>query len=332
MTVDTSSERDFQIQPYQPNLNLILICPDCKDVPPNLMDEYANGDVVCGDCGLVLMDRIVDTRSEWRTFSNDEQEDPSRVGAAADPLLSVNQLDTLISQYDEGTDDARNLRKAHAQATTDKKIRDLESVYSKISAFCNAIALPKTVSDSAKQVYKCAKDDKVLHGKPIDTVVAACLFVGCRQENVTRTYREIAAITHVNAREIGRCQRALQKALNMPTSSAHPANLIPRFCSYLALPAYVQKAIIMLINSVVEHGILAGKSPLTTAAACIFFTCFLFRVPRAPKEIAAVCQITLPTLKSAYKFLYKERENLIDLDALCTGSQRDLSFDDLALP
>jgi transcription initiation factor TFIIB len=50
--------------------------------------EFSAGDIICGSCGLVLQSHIVDTRSEWRTFSNDDQggDDPSRVGDAGNPL------------------------------------------------------------------------------------------------------------------------------------------------------------------------------------------------------------------------------------------------------
>ena len=49
---------------------------------PNIIEDFRSGDVVCGNCGLVLGPRIIDTRSEWRTFSNDDGggDDPSRVG------------------------------------------------------------------------------------------------------------------------------------------------------------------------------------------------------------------------------------------------------------
>ena len=51
-------------QPAAPNLNVHLLCPKCKEDPPNLVEEYSKGDIVCGSCGTVLGDRIVDTRSE----------------------------------------------------------------------------------------------------------------------------------------------------------------------------------------------------------------------------------------------------------------------------
>jgi hypothetical protein len=51
-------------EPFAHDLGVRLICRDCQVDPPNLVEEFASGDVVCGDCGLVIGDKIVDTRSE----------------------------------------------------------------------------------------------------------------------------------------------------------------------------------------------------------------------------------------------------------------------------
>nr|AAB32639.1 transcription factor IIB, TFIIB=sua7-3 variant [Saccharomyces cerevisiae, Peptide Partial Mutant, 68 aa] [Saccharomyces cerevisiae] len=68
---------------------IVLTCPECKVYPPKIVERFSEGDVVCALCGLVLSDKLVDTRSEWRTFSNDDHngDDPSCVGEASNPLL-----------------------------------------------------------------------------------------------------------------------------------------------------------------------------------------------------------------------------------------------------
>ena len=60
-----------------------LVCNNCNNDDPEVIEDFAAGDLICGDCGLVLGDRVIDMRSEWRTFSNDNapQKDNSRVGA-----------------------------------------------------------------------------------------------------------------------------------------------------------------------------------------------------------------------------------------------------------
>lgn len=36
---------------YRADLAIRLICPDCRNPSPNLVEEYGSGDVLCGDCG-----------------------------------------------------------------------------------------------------------------------------------------------------------------------------------------------------------------------------------------------------------------------------------------
>jgi hypothetical protein len=51
---------------FAPDLSVRLVCPDCRDPNPNIVEEFSSGDLVCGGCGLVLGDRVVDTRSECK--------------------------------------------------------------------------------------------------------------------------------------------------------------------------------------------------------------------------------------------------------------------------
>lgn len=59
-------QQKVQQPQFGPDLAIRLICPDCRDPNPKLSEEFSSGDLVCQSCGLVLGDRIVDTRSEWR--------------------------------------------------------------------------------------------------------------------------------------------------------------------------------------------------------------------------------------------------------------------------
>ena len=92
----------------------------------------------------------MDTRSEWRTFANDEGDDPSRVGSAANPLLNGPQLDTVISQRDGGSGAARELNRTHGRVTAVKGERNLLQAYKDISAMSEAIGLPKLIGRSHK--------------------------------------------------------------------------------------------------------------------------------------------------------------------------------------
>lgn len=196
---------------WSENLNMTAMCKDCREFPPNLVEEFSSGDLVCGSCGLVIGDRIVDTRSEWRTFANDDgnNDDPSRVGDGANPLLNGSQLTTQIA-YGEGSR-SHDLHRAHGRSTADKATKSLLAAYKEIGAHCDAVNIPKNVSDTAKHLYKLVDDAKAFKGKSQEAIIAGCIFIACRQCGVPRTFREIYALTKVSKKDIGRTFKALEK-------------------------------------------------------------------------------------------------------------------------
>ena len=59
-------------------------------------------------------------------------------------------------------------------------------------------------------------------------------------------------------------------------------------------------------------GALAGRSPLSAAAACIYFASHLMGYPRTAKEISLVAGVSDGTIRTSYKLLEVEKDKLID--------------------
>ncbi|EFI27766.1 transcription initiation factor IIB [Coprinopsis cinerea okayama7 len=319
---------------YGPDLAVRLICPECKDPNPNIVEEFGSGDLVCGNCGLVLGDRVIDTRSEWRTFANDEGDDPSRVGAASDPLLEgIEQLDTVISFRDGGSGIARELQRAASRSQNNRSERNLLTAFRDISNWCDQFSLPKTISDIAKQLYKRADEEKLLRGKPVEAVIAACIFIACRKAHVPRTFREICNLTRVSKKMLGQCYKALEQSLNlsgpesMPlanTPTTGPEKLLVRYCNHLDLPANVQAICSEIIVNARNHGIADGRSPISIAGGAIYFTCLLLGKPKPIREISAVAGVSEGTIKLVYRLYYNDREKLVKKEWIESG-KADLS-------
>ncbi|QRV87845.1 transcription initiation factor IIB [Ceratobasidium sp. AG-Ba] len=324
-----------QKQAFAPDLSVRLICPECKDPNPKIVEEFGSGDLVCGDCGLVLGDRIVDTRSEFflQTFANDEGDDPSRVGAATNPLLEgIEQLDTVISFKDGGSGMAKELQRAAARGTVGKNERNMMSAFRDISAMCESISLPKNVSDTAKQLYKRAEEEKIVRGKSADAVVACCILIACRQANVPRTFKEIHQLTRVPKKTLGQCFKAFEQAFDLsrpaptdngdgsgPSGGTSAENLLNRYCNQLDLHASVDTACKEVIIAARNHGIADGRSPISIAGAAIFFTSHLLGQPKSAKDICSVAGVSESTIKLVYRILWGDREKLVKKEWLESG-------------
>lgn len=313
-----------------PNLNITLSCPECKIFPPDLIERFSEGDIVCGSCGLILSDRVVDTRSEWRTFSNDDQtgDDPSRVGDAGNPLLDSEDLSTMISYNPENTRIGKELNRAQSKSFSDRKDNALSLAYAKISQMCDGYQLPKIVQDGAKEVYKLVSSEKPLRGKSQESIMAAAIFIGCRKAKVARSFKEIWALTNVPRKEIGKVFKIMNKIIqeknlsnplatymlpdNIQTTQTSAEDLIRRFCSHLGISTQITNSAEYIARKCTEGGVLAGRSPTTIAATVIYMAGLIFGIDLPPSKISEKTGVSDGTIKTSYKVMYEEKEKLMD--------------------
>jgi transcription initiation factor TFIIB len=316
---------------WREDLNVILTCPDCQENPPNLVEEWSSGDMVCASCGLVL-DKIIDSRSEWRTFSGDDNggDDPSRVGDAPNLMYDGDQLQTSIAH--DGGKLARTLAHTQNKITQDKNAKALAQAYSDIQALTDSISAGAQVASTAKHIFKMVDDAKALKGKSQEAIVAGCIFVACRQTGVPRTFRELYGLTKVSKKEIGRTFKLLEKFLNSMGGEEHvvkaiggyvqhyeaknstrPEELCIRYCANLNFvnPVRIESVARRLAQKSADLIDLAGRSPLSVAAACIYMASHIMGEPRTTKQISVASSVSDGTVKTAYRFLYQHRNEVL---------------------
>jgi transcription initiation factor TFIIB len=42
---------------YRADLAIRLMCPNCKEEVPNIVEEYSSGDLICGSCGTLFPEK-----------------------------------------------------------------------------------------------------------------------------------------------------------------------------------------------------------------------------------------------------------------------------------
>ena len=110
----------------------------------------------------------------------------------------------------------------------------------------------------------------------------------------------------------------------MAKQSVDPKALCNRFCNQLGLNFRITTIAQNIAEKADKVGSLAGRSPLSIAAACIYTASHLMGQPKSPKEISGAAGVSDGTIRTAYKLMYPMREQLIDTDWLSDG-KGDLS-------
>lgn len=291
-----------------------VVCPYHPDA--NLIEDYRAGDLICSECGLVVGDRVIDVGSEWRTFSNEKADsDPSRVGAAENPLLNGSDLSTVIGR---GTGDASfddsGVAKYQNRRTMSSSDRALINAFREISNMADRINLPKTIVDRANSLFKQVHDGKTLKGRSNDAIASSCVYIACRQEGVPRTFKEICAVSKVSKKEIGRCFKLILKALETSVDLITTGDFMSRFCSNLGLPTSVQKGATYIARKAVELDIVPGRSPISVAAAAIYMASQASEDKKSQKEIGDIAGVADVTIRQSYKLMYPRAAELFPQD------------------
>ncbi|MDO9324275.1 MAG: transcription initiation factor IIB, partial [Methanoregula sp.] len=148
-----------------------------------------------------------------------------------------------------------------------------------------------------------AVDKNLIRGRSIEGVAAAALYAACRQCSVPRTLDEIAEVSRVSRKEIGRTFRFISRELSLKLLPTSPTDYVPRFCSGLTLKGEVQSRTIEILRLATEHELTSGKGPTGVAAAAIYIASILGGERRTQREVAEVAGVTEVTIRNRYKEL-----------------------------
>ncbi|KAH8506583.1 hypothetical protein H0E87_013405 [Populus deltoides] len=224
-------------------------CSDCKKHTEVVCDHSA-GDTVCSECGLVLESHSIDETSEWRIFANESGDnDPVRVGGPTNPLLTDGGLSTVIAKPNGASGDFLSTSLGRWQNRGSNPDRGLILAFKTIATMSDRLGLVATIKDRANEIYKKVEDQKSSRGRNQDALLAACLYIACRQEDKPRTVKEICSVANgASKKEIGRAKEYIVKQLGLEAGQSvemgtiHAGDFMRRFCSNLGMSNHTVKA------------------------------------------------------------------------------------------
>ena len=73
-------------------------CPECGS--SRLMRDYECAEIVCMECGFVVVSKITDRGPEWRAFDSEQRAKRTRVGAPLTYTIHDKGLTTMIDWHD----------------------------------------------------------------------------------------------------------------------------------------------------------------------------------------------------------------------------------------
>ena len=291
------------------------ICPECGN--PNLIEDRDRGEIVCGACGLVIHENVMDEGPEWRAFTQEEKRQRNRVGTPISLSVHDKGLSTVIDRVNRDAFGRQlptstrlqmlRLRKWQIRARVHSSVdRNLAQAMAELDRLSDKIRVPTSVKEQAALIYRRALDKGLVRGRSILAIAAASLYAACRFTQTPRTLKEIAEASLVKKKDIARCYRLLLRELDMKMPMMDPIRRVPKIASKLGINEKSQQTAIDILRKAEEKKIIAGKDPMGLAAAAIYIACVLENERKTQREVAEITGVTEVTVRNRYKGLTKD--------------------------
>jgi len=281
-------------------------CPSCSKTKMVLDED--KGELFCSFCGYVVPEQIVQDGPEWRSFSADGG-DRSRVGAGTSITMHDMGLSTVIGTQNKdatGKPLDSSMKKSinrlrtwdsRSQAHTSVE-RNLRQALSEMDKLQDKISLPSSVIEKAAYIYRKAIEKKLVKGRSIQGLVAACVYAACRNTETPRTLEDIASGINIRRKDVARCYRLIFRELDLKIPVADPVKGVSRIASIAGLGEKTKRKAIKLLNKAKKIGMVAGKDPMGIAAAALYLSCISTGGSKTQKEISIASGVTEVTIRN----------------------------------
>tara|TARA_B100000953_G_scaffold33359_4_gene26481 strand:+ start:3754 stop:4602 length:849 start_codon:yes stop_codon:yes gene_type:complete len=273
-----------------------------------LVIDENTGEKLCSTCGVVVSENRESGGPEWRSFANDSG-NKSRVGSGTSITIHDMGLSTMISPINidaTGKPLSSTMKKSidrlrtwntrsQVNSSSDKNLRQALSEMDKLK---DKLSLSDAVIEKAAYTYRKANEKKLVKGRSVNGLVAACVYAACRDAETPRTLDDVADGINVRRKDVARCYRLIFRELDLKIPIADPVNGVARIASEAGLGERTKRKAIALLNKAKKIGMAAGKDPMGLAAAALYLACITDGGNTTQRNISDASGVTEVTIRN----------------------------------
>lgn len=293
-------------------------CPSCGN--KKMITDETSGELFCGTCGFVVSDKISDTGAEWRSFANDDT-NRARAGAGTSLTMHDMGISTVIGAANKDSagkpltssmkSSIERLRtwdsRTQAHSSADRNLRQALNEMDKLK---DKLALTDAVVEKAAYIYRKAMEKKLVRGRSIQGLVAACLYASCRNTETPRTLDDVAKGINIRRKDVARCYRLIFRELELKMPVVDPVKGVSRIASIAELSEKSKRKAIAILEHAKTIGMVAGKDPMGIAAAALYLACISTGEIKSQKDISVASGVTEVTIRNRCAGLRKMLQNM----------------------
>lgn len=294
-------------------------CASCGN--EKIITDIESGEIICNKCGQVISDKLLDIGPEWRTFATDESERRStRIGLPQSLARHDMGLSTIIGRTDRDASgnrlDPAMRARMNRLATWDMRSqlhtprdRSLNQAFFQLDVLKDKLGLSDGIIEKTAYIYRKAQSTKLTRGRTVSGVLAAAIYIACREMGAHRTLDDIAAACNIKRKELSKDFRVLHARLDLKIPPTDPMKCIVKVANKVKLSDKTKRKAAEIMGSVMREGISAGKDPMGLAASVLYLSSIENKDTVTQSDIAEAAGVTEVTVRTRTKEL--RRKNFI---------------------
>jgi transcription initiation factor TFIIB len=167
----------------------------------------------------------------------------------------------------------------------------------------NGLGLSDGIIEEAKSVIRNASERGLVRGRSHTTVVAAAVYIACREIEAPHLLHDIATIVNVKKKILAKYCRILIKKLYLNLPTIDPSKCILKLADTINVNEKAKRLASIMVNEIVNKGISGGKNPMAIAACILYICCRRTGYYTSQVSIAKAAGITDVTLRNRFKEL-----------------------------
>ena len=287
-------------------------CPRCGKGP--MVTDGATGEVLCGNCGYLVTERVEALGPEWRSFSQEEYGNRSRAGVPTSLAIHDMGLATIIGPVDRDASGKplsasmkstiERLRTWDSRSQVNEPVdRNLRQAFSELDRLKDKLAVGDAVIEKAAYIYRKAVERGLVKGRAISALLAGTLYVACRDTETPRTLKDIVNASNAKKKDVARCYRLLIRELDLRMPLVDPKKCVSRIASLAGLSEKTRREALEILENARNAKISAGKNPMGLAATALYVACVMNGESKTQKDVANAAGVTEVTIRNRYKGL-----------------------------
>jgi len=186
--------------------------------------------------------------------------------------------------------------------------RNLRNAFFQLDVLKDKLGLSNSIVEKVAYIYRKAQERQLVRGRTISGVLAAAIYIACREMGISRTLKDIATDSNIKLKEVAKSYRLLCLELDLKIPIVDPMKYIAKVANKANLSEKTKRQAAEIMDNVTKREISNGKNPMGLAASVLYISSMKTGENITQSDLSNAAGVTEVTLRNRYKDLMNRLE------------------------